>query len=190
MASLYSRLAVPFHLNILKDEKVVENFYRFNKRMIPRGAKCESLGRDLALERKKNAGKKEPCRFFRFQTDGWALRGLIDRQVKVESNSTSTNPYHVGITAVPGFYNLRGAQRYISVWCREKGEKPPYTRRGRELSKLELVDPQGEMNEITNAKSMSPYEMRDEIKDIKQHWEKDKKDKIQSKPPSIWLNNE
>ena len=116
---------MPFHLNILKDEKVIRNFYTFNRRMIPKGAKCESLGRDLALERKKNAGKKEPCRFFRFQTDGWALRGLIDRQVKVESNSTSTNPYHVGITAVPGFYNLRGAQRYISAWCKEKGENPP-----------------------------------------------------------------
>ena len=75
LASLYSRLAVPFHLNILKDEKVVENYYRFNKRVIPRGAKCESLGRDLALERKKNAGKKEPCRFFRFQNRWMGSKG-------------------------------------------------------------------------------------------------------------------
>ena len=84
-----------------------------------------------------------------------------------------------------------GTAVHLGVVQGEGGE-PPTHRRGRELSKLELVNPQGkiEMNEKLNMKLISLLNMENEIKTLNNTRKKDKKDQIQNTPRSIRFNNE
>ena len=89
----------------MPDEKVLALFQKGNK--LP--GTCRPLGRDGRWERRTNANKDKPLRWFRFQVCGWALEEIARREAKAEAKTGAQNAFRLGMLYVTGHYNKRNA---------------------------------------------------------------------------------